>query len=131
MAFADFTEFLEPLELSYKGKGYVIPPISAKDGLRYSGVIAPDSTDTMTDEEFKRAFLGPAYDDMMADNVPAAMVTRAAMTALAEYQSGRDTAEIMWATGGDPKAIAAWKKAHAPNRASRRSTNTGSVKKTH
>jgi len=114
--------------LPINGKNYTIPPLGAADGLRFSGVLKSGAEETWSDDEFKRVFLGSAYDEMLADNVPETAVSRAAITALAEFKSGRAAAEIMWETNGDPKALTSYVSKNL-NRASRRSSSTGGAKK--
>lgn len=106
-AFADITEFLEPLALPIAGKTYTIPPVPYDVGLRLTAGDA-ESIDAMSPDEFRRTFLGAALDQMAADNVPLVYVARAALTALADFQGGRTVAEAMWASGGSPKALEAW-----------------------
>lgn len=129
--FKDFNDLIEPIILPIGGKQYTIPPVSAEDGIRFkiarSGV---EGAPKITDDDFERIFLGDVRDEMIADNVPAEALNRALATALTDHSAGRDAARIMWETGGDPKAAAAYVKAHAPNRASRRSKSTGKAKRT-
>jgi hypothetical protein len=121
MAFADYTEYLEPLELPIRGKRYTIPPMSFESGLRLAPLLEGKPVEGLDDDELEALLLGSAAAEMRADNVPADAFNRAYLTALAEYKFGRDAAEIMWATGGDPKAIEAQAKARA-NRAQRRAS---------
>lgn len=106
-ALKPYEDIYEPLELPIGGKTYVIPPVGAKDGLRFDAASNPSNQDAehITDEEFYRIFLGAMYDEMIADNVSGTAISRAAMTALADFQRGRAVAEIMWETGGDPTAV--------------------------
>lgn len=134
MAFADYNEFLDPLEIPIRGKKYVIPPMSFETGLRVSPLLEGKTPDGINDSELESLMLGPAADEMRADGVPPAAINRVLLTALAEYKFGRQAAEIMWATGGDPKAIEAHAQ-KATNRATRRkaskpSTSTGGARKT-
>lgn len=109
-AFADITEFIEPLRLTIRGKVYEIPALPYDVGLALTS--GPASTiDDMTPDEFRRTFLGAALDAMIADQVPLQYVARAALTALADFQGGRDVAEGMWASGGSPKALERWAEA--------------------
>lgn len=130
--FKDFDELADPLILPIKGKLYTIPPVGAADGIRFNLAADPTVKDAspISDEEFFRIFLGTAYDEMVADNIPGAALIRAAYAALADFQSGRGAAVIMWETGGDPKAIEAYSRAHAPNRAARRSKPTAAANST-
>lgn len=109
MPFKDYNEIVEPLELPINGKVYRIPPLGLADGIYLTEHLDPKSkSEPMTDEAFRRLLLGDAYEQMLADNVPAGSVRRAALTALADHQSSRAAAEIMWETGGDPKAVQEW-----------------------
>src|SRR6185312_11656335 len=99
MPFEDYTEFIEPLVLPIRGKGYTVPPMSLEAGLRLKPFLEGKVPDGITDAELGHLTLGAAYDEMVADSVPMEAVQRAALTALAEFQSGRTAAEIMWRTG--------------------------------
>lgn len=132
MAFEDYTKVADPLVLPISGKKYRIPEVGLADGVKFNLDIEAAAKDpesapsSMTDEEFLRLFLGSAYDEMLADNVPGGSVLRAAVTAMTDFQKGRQMAEIMWATGGDPKAVERYLQ---PNRATRRSTSSGGERK--
>lgn len=119
MPFKDYAEVVERLELPINGKKYQIPPVSLSDGIKLADVIDPDSKTTVSDEEFSRLVLGAALDEMRADHVTPAAIERASLAGLAYWRKGISTAEIMWETGGDPKALEAWVKS-TTNRASRR-----------
>ncbi len=84
----------------------------------------------MTDPEFEHIFAGDVIDEMRTDDVPEKAIDRVLQTAFTYALTGRDAAEIMWETGGRPKAVEAYVKAHLPNRASRRSTSTGAASTT-
>jgi hypothetical protein len=109
--FADFDSFeLEFLRLPIGGRVYVIRPV----GIRTGGLLrraadgdAAALAELDTGEAYYRAILGPAYDQMLADDVPAASVDRAAITALADFTQGRAAALVAWKTGQDPKVLAA------------------------
>lgn len=107
-----------------EGKTYRVPPPNAQTGLWLStlaelgtvaasggNLSAQDVADlTLDDDEekpFYRRVLGPAYDEMVADKVPVEFVTRAFLTALADFQTGREMAEVTWEAGLDPEAVAA------------------------
>lgn len=116
--FKDFSELVDPLVLPINGKQYTIPPVGAKDGIRFTLSADPKATDVppISDAEFFRIFLGATYDEMVEDNVPGSAVTRAAAVALADFQRGRAVAEVMWETGADPKALLAYVEANSPQR---------------
>ncbi|PRB01749.1 hypothetical protein [Microbacterium sp. MYb64] len=124
--FNDFNDLYDPLVLPINGKQYTIPPASFEAGVRINGIVG--GAEKMGDEEFYRLVLGSAFDEMRIDDVPATAIDRAGKTALADFQVGRSMAEIMWKTGGDPKAIQ--EMAPKPNRAARRSKGTAAASKT-
>lgn len=138
MAFKDITQIITPLQLPIAGKTYTVPPVGYADGLRMQAALLPDAEDTISDEEFLQIFLGPALEQLRADDVPPQYVTRAAMAAHTEWATGsRSTAEVMWETGGDPLELEAWKAAQLRSKpqdrqpkASTRSTATGAARKT-
>lgn len=124
MAFKDYTEFNEPLALPYRGKVYEIPPVSARDGATLLQALDPDSDVVLTRDDERRILLGGVLEQMEADGVPAAFVARCVVTALTDFQAGREVAEIVWEHGADPKAIEAWLTAKTPE-ASTPSNRTG------
>lgn len=127
--FKDFTELYEPLVLPVAGKEYTIPAVSFEAGARINGIL--DGAAKMGDEEFYRLLLSDdLFEQMLADGVSAVALDRVGRTALTDFKYGRELALTMWETGGDPKAVEQYQKAHAPNRASRRSKSTGAAKKT-
>lgn len=118
MAFEDLTEFIEPLILPIRGKKYTLPAVSFDDGVRVRAALDGRPDPTLTDERLHEILLGAAEQEMVADGVSSEFRGRAYMTAMSDFLHGRFAAEVMWKTGGDPKAIAALT---APlNRAARR-----------
>lgn len=111
MAFKDFAEFAKPpLDLPYNGKLYRIPTPDVELGLRLTRGLNGD-TEELTSADIGDQWalvLGPAYDEMRADKVPAVFVARAFVTALADFQLGREMAEITWEVGSDPEAVRAY-----------------------
>lgn len=111
MSFKDYQDVVDPLILPILGKKYTIPPIGWAEGVQLSrfqeAVAAGENPEPVSNEKFLTMVLGDAYDRMTEDNVPQGAVMRAAMTALADFERGREVAEIMWETGGDPKAVEA------------------------
>lgn len=125
--FKDYNEFADPLKLPINGKVYTIPPVGLADGIKLTAAfLGGEDAPVVKDDEFNTILLGPAYDEMLADNVPSVAVVRASLTALADFQRGRATAEILWETGGDPKALTAWVEANS-NRAQRRAKTAAST----
>lgn len=126
MEFADYKQFADPIVLPINGRKYEIPPVSGADGVKFTLARTPGSGVTMSDEEFFAAFLGDTYGQMLDDGVPAEAISRASAVAVADYQRGRETAQMMWETGAVPKAMEAWIAAHStPTK-----TNTDAAKKT-
>lgn len=108
------------LPLPIGEKTYNIPPISASAGARL------ETADDLPDEEFFRLTLGPALDEMRADDVPPEAIVRAALTSITNHKDGRTVAVMMWETGALPEALAAYMAAQNPNLpGSTRSPNTG------
>lgn len=122
MGFKDFNELIDPLVLPIGGIDYTIPPVGAADGIRFNISVDPTTNTApgISDDEFLRMFLGTAYEEMLANNVPSQAMMRAAMTGLAEFQRGRSVAEVIWETGADPKALADYVMRSLPNRKARR-----------
>lgn len=132
MAFEDLDELVEPLALPIRGKTYTLPRVSLEDGIRLKSVFDGNPDPTLTDEIVNGILLGPVHQELTADGVSDEWVGRVILTAMADLKSGRVQAEIMWKTGGDPKAIGALMVSLAPNRAARRkasksSTSTGAA----
>ena len=130
--FADFLEAYEPLQLPIGGKTYTIPPVTLADGARFKLVLTnAEGAEFFSDAEFEAMLVGPALKaEMVADGVSDVAFERVLLTALADHQQGREAAEVMWATGGDPKALKQYVREHAPNRAQRRSKSSGGAAKT-
>lgn len=126
--FKDFNELFDPLVLPIGGKEYRIPPVSAPAGMKFNAAINGETK--MPDIEFLPGFLGDAYQEMLDDGVSYTAIRRAAMTALADFQTNRSAALIMWETGGDPKAMTEHLQSNAPNRAARRSKPTAAANTT-
>lgn len=130
MAFEDLTQLIEPLALPIRGKTYVLPAVSLEDGLLLKSVLDGVPDPNITDDDVKRILIGDTLAQLEADGVPKEWIGRVLLTALADFKSGRFTAEVMWKTGGDPKELEALVKSAAPNRearrkASKRSPSTG------
>ncbi len=105
MAFRDITEILGPIALPIRGKVYTLPTLTVAQGLQLRAVLDPDDDETLEDEAFYALLLGDALESMRADGVGPDVIARAAFVALADWQSGRPAAEILWETGVDPKVL--------------------------
>lgn len=105
MAFRDITEILGPITLPIRGNVYTLPTLTIAQGLQLRAVLDPDDDETLTDPEFYALLLGEAEEQMRADGVGPDVIARAAFVALADWQSGRPAAEVLWETGIDPKVL--------------------------
>jgi len=132
----DYSAFAEkPLSFPINGKNYTLLPLSIDAGIELAGIVSGKDKAFRKREgvELWKLLLGPLWDEMVTDGVPLDAATRAGLTALAEYQYGRDVAEATWEAGADPNRLAAYmtqKAAAQGNRASRRSNSSGGAKKT-
>jgi hypothetical protein len=134
MALSAYEKFAaEPLVFPYGGKKYVLKPVNIPNGRTLAKIIEgkDKKLSAQPAEEVWKLALGELWDEFIADDVPLSFAVRAGLTALAEIQYGRETAEAAWEAGGDPKALEEYMtKKYTPNRASRRSTSTAAAKKT-
>jgi hypothetical protein len=109
MAFRDFKDIAtEPLTLPINGKNYVIPPVNAADGLKaWQWIRDSEKKDgtTATVEDVATLLLGDVNSQLLEDKVSYAALNRVYQTVLADFTNGRATAEAIWETGGDPKAV--------------------------
>lgn len=122
MSFKQYEEVADPLSFPLGDKSYTVE-VGLAAGIRLKKIMeqqaADETVDPLTDEEFNRLVLGPTYDQMLKDDVPLAFVARVVLTVLADFQRGREVAEVMWETQANPKALEAYVKART-NRAQRR-----------
>lgn len=97
------------LEFPIGGKTYVVPELSYQSMLVIERAKAGEKTilDDAPADETWRIVLGHVWDDMVTDNVPGEALMRAGLAALAFFQFGLETAEAIWETGVDPKALEA------------------------
>lgn len=105
MAFREITDIYGPIVLPIRGKTYTLPVLTIEQGLKLRDVLNPADNATMDDAEFYAFLLGDALEAMRADAVTPDTIARAAFTALADFQSGRPAAELIWETGIDPKVL--------------------------
>lgn len=99
----------EPLVFEIGPKKYEIPELDYRSMLTIHKVKAGEATelDDMTAEDTWRIVMGPTWDEMVADNVPAEAISRAGLATLTYFEMGREAAEAIWENGIDPKAVAA------------------------
>lgn len=139
MAFRDLSEFFDPsCRLPWRGKTYVIPPVSAEVGLRCEALLnlaakaargAQDDGEeidlsdhdrqVLSDAEERDLYsdvLGPVLEELKADGASWPEIKHIAMTAMAYF------------TLGEEAAVQAWEGPKAPNREQRRAAaRTGSA----
>ncbi len=106
MPFKDYTEFVEPLRLPYRGVVFEVPPMGIEAGLRLTQALDPESTESVSDDELKDLLFGAMAEKLQG--LPVDVVGRFVLTALADFQGGREAAEAIWEAGADPKAIERW-----------------------
>lgn len=104
-------ESVRPDRLAFpiRDKVYTVPELDYRSMLLIQKVKAGEKTelDDAPPEQTWRVILGGAYDEMVADNVPAEALGRAGLAALAYFEQGLEVAEAVWENGLDPKALAA------------------------
>lgn len=110
MALRPYEEIIGPLEFPYNGKVYSLPHVPFDASTKLTAILSgKDKTFAKKPViELWKLALGPLYDEMVADNVPLALVARAGLTAVTDWKQGREVAEIAWETGGNPAAIEAY-----------------------
>ena len=98
----------ERLAFPIGGKVYTIPELDYRSMLTVQKVKAgePSELDGMPPEDTWRLIMGEAWDQMIADNLPAEAIGRAGLATLVYYEQGREAAEAVWEHGLDPKALA-------------------------
>lgn len=99
----------EPFGFPIRGKFYTVPEISYTDWLLIQKIQAGEVTEIegLDADDTWKVVLGSAWDEMVADNVPAEALQRAGLAALTYVQFGRELAESVWEAGLDPKSVAA------------------------
>lgn len=97
----------EPLSFPIGGKTYVIPELGYQAMLTIQKVRAglPSDLDDVSAENSWRLVMGPAWDEMVKDDVSAEAIARAGLATLAYFEQGRAIAEMIWEYGIDPKAL--------------------------
>lgn len=99
----------EPLAFPIGAKTYTVPDLDYRAMLTMQKIRAGESTeyDDAPPEVTWRLVMGDAFDQMVNDNVPAEAIGRAGLATLAYFEQGIETAEAIWESGVDPKALAA------------------------
>ena len=102
MALRPYEDIVGPLIVPYRGKTYELTPVTLNDGLRLHKALS--SEEPIQWGDLIPMLLGDAYQTMVDDHVPPAVIDRALWTALADFQHGRETAESVW-ENGVPKEV--------------------------
>lgn len=102
MALRPYEEVVGPLTLPIRGKEYTLPAISREDGVRMHAAGKHDAELTIT--ELTQIILGDAHKAMVDDGVPVAIIDRALWAGIADFQQGREGAELVWEHGA-PQAV--------------------------
>jgi len=98
----------EPLAFPIGGKIYTPPPLSAQAGIYIVKALAGDpDVANEPSRNLWQTLLGPAYDEMIADDVPMDALSRAGFAMLGDFQNNREAAVRVWESGIDPEARAA------------------------
>ncbi|WEV41640.1 hypothetical protein OZX57_06520 [Bifidobacterium sp. ESL0682] len=109
MTFKDFKDIApEPLDLSISGKTYTIPAVSAADGLKAWQWIRSGKKDDGQPakvEDIAGILLGDVQQQLINDDISWQALNRVYLTVISDFTNGRRSAEAMWETGGDPKAL--------------------------
>lgn len=139
--FEDYDTFSAgPLEFPYRGKTYTVTLPDFDTGATLTRITSGEDTEFRAKpvQEIWKLLLGPTWDEMVTDRVPFTFIARCGLTALTDFQYGRDLAKAAWKAGGDPKALQAYLPTEpepSGNRAtkraaSKRSPSTGGANET-
>ncbi len=102
MALRPLEDIIGPLVVPLRGKEYTLPQVSLPDGVRLTQALRNEGSVLWGD--LIPMLLGDAYQKMLDDRIPPAMIDRVLWTALADFQNGRESAEAVW-EHGVPKEI--------------------------
>jgi hypothetical protein len=120
VAFKDLGDWAElgGLKFPIGGKVYAVPPVSAELGPRLEVVVSvgidvaksnelgernQEVLDDLGERDLYRDVLGPAYGEMVADEVPWPALKHAALTVMMDAVYDRETAEAFWESLGKPE----------------------------
>lgn len=109
MPLKPFIPLVEPLRFPSPdgSKVYEVPPVGMTSGARLALDLDPKSDVNLSAEEEQQILLGPVLEQLRADDVPTEFFSRVFLTVYTDWSRGRAAAEVMWETGGDPKALEA------------------------
>jgi hypothetical protein len=121
-----------PLVFPIGEKTYTVCSINERDfaeGLRWQQIFAGVEPEPPSEEQPK-LILGPVFDEMIADGVPANAIARASYATLTDFQLGREAAEEAWSAGINPEALAAALAAKQTTQKQTPSSSTAAAPKT-
>lgn len=120
---------VEPLAFPIRGKVYTVPELGYQAWLTIQKIRRGEDTplDGQDADQTWSLVLGPVWAEMQADDVPIEAMSRAGLAALADIELGRETAEQVWESGLDPKAVAEGILARAQRMSPSTSTSTESA----
>lgn len=111
MSLTEFEEFIqEPMVFRVNGKSYTVPPVGIVNGLVLAGALAgreEQITDKRPDALWRLVLTSELWEQLIEDGVSAVAAARMGMTALADFNNGREVALELWNSGIDPEARAA------------------------
>ncbi|MFJ4286401.1 hypothetical protein ACIPY0_12215 [Paenarthrobacter nicotinovorans] len=102
MALRPYEDVIGPLVIPYRGKEYPLPAVSLEDGLRMHAATANEEPLSLA--ALMAIIMGDTAQQMLDDKVPPAVVDRAFWAGVADFQQGREAAELVW-ENGLPKGV--------------------------
>lgn len=115
----------EPLVFPIGDKDYTVKPVGIDDGYRLADILNGDekSNKGLKNDDLFRLAMGDTYDEMREDGVALHLAFRAGMASLAHFrtltagesfETALASAEAIWESGLDPKALAEWAAENLP-----------------
>lgn len=95
MAFKSYEEAVGPIVLTYRGREYTLPTLTAEE----SRSLHESAGAAVPIRDLASVLLGDAREAMDRDRVPLSVVDRVLWTAVADWRLGRDAAEAVWNDG--------------------------------
>ena len=125
-------ESAPPFEFEINGKTYTVTPIGEREYTEYlnwqSIIVGEKEAPAPADEG--AMLLQDAYDQMLADGVPAAAIRRAMLTVITDLRMNREAAEQVWERGLTPELLAPTTSGADQAQGSTPSSSTGEANET-